>query len=384
MSVYVGKDVEVKIQVPVEEDVSSQADGANTVFTVSETPISDRDLDGILDEPEHVTVYVDDSEVTVSAVDDDQGEVTLASAPAQGSKVIIEHRYDSAPHIAQELTISPRQTVEGIDGLGSNLIQQWAVLGRLIEGSIKEVFKLGSKDQWDRIVKMKRKCGYSQQFWTSGALDDFQGDTGNFSVDNGELLAANNNNSWIGVKNSVFPILRDGVIRCKIRHVAGDGGWLLRWDGTYNNVYRVIFQGDRSLRITRVKDNVTTHIFTSDAGVIPNDTWSSIEIKIWENRITVDVGDRIFSVVDSDPLLISGMPGFYAYYGQNDRFDDFQVWVETAPDEYGIIVKWDQSGSAVKIGFDKVVFPEGSISSPKNNPVFIVTPFKAVTAKIIT
>jgi hypothetical protein len=82
--VYVGKNVSVTLQIPADEDLSSQTNGTATQFTVSKTPISDRDMDGVPDEPEHVTAYVNGSEVTVNAVDDDTGQITLASAPAEG------------------------------------------------------------------------------------------------------------------------------------------------------------------------------------------------------------------------------------------------------------------------------------------------------------
>jgi len=57
---------------------------------------------------------------------------------------------------------------------------------------------------------------------------------------------------------------------------------------------------------------------------------------------------------------------------------------ESPEGEYGIIVSWTQAGQAVKIGLDGVVFPEGSLPAPKNEPVYIVTPFKAQTVKVIT
>lgn len=385
MSVYVGKDVEITVQAPVEEDVSSQADGVNTVFSVSHTPISDRDLDGIADEPEHATVHVDGSAVSVSAVDDDQGQVTLASAPSQGSKVIIEYRYDLNPHIAQELTISPKQTIEGIDGLGSDLIQEWAVLEKAVEGSIKEVFKAGSLAQLDRFLRMKRESLYSQQFWGSEALNDFEGYPEYYLVDNQELLVNSNNSAEIWTKTSACPVFKNGIIKCKYKKASsGDSGWLLRCDGSIYNQYRVYFDGSKALRIARRKGGETEYLLTTSPLSLPADFFP-VEIQIKDNKIVVIVNEEeYFQVVDDNPLSINGRPGFLAYYGLNDRFDEFQVWIETSPHEYGMIVKWDQTGSAVKIGLDRVLFPEGSIPSPKNQPVFIVTPFRAVTAKTIT
>ncbi len=385
MCVYVGKDVTVTIQSPVEEDLGEQANGTNTVFTVSKKPISDRDQDGVADEPAHVTAYVDGSEATVSAVDDDQGTVTLASAPSPGARVVIEYRYDSTPEVAQEISIEPKQAIEGIHGLGDNKIQVWASLLKEYAGSLKELFR--STDQFNRLTKKWLKSKYSRHFWYATELTEFEGDTANFAIDTvaHELYVLNDNLSIIGVKNTSLPIFRDGIIKCKTKIMKqGDDGWVFRWDGTAYNYYRVVFQGDRSLRITRVKNLVETHLFTSEAGVIPSETWKGVEIKFKENKITVDVEGKIYSVVDSDPLLIEGRPGFYAYYAMNDRYDDFQVWSEISPDEYGLILNYTRGASTVKIALDGVVFPEGSIPSPKNAPVFITSRFRARKIKFIT
>ena len=385
MTVYVGRDVEVKLQVPAVEDVSSQADGTNTVFTVSHTPISDRDMDGVADEPEHVTVYVDGVEATVSAVDDDQGQITLASAPAQGSKVIIEYMYDLEPYVAQELTLEPKQHIEGIDGLGSDTVQIWAPLLKEINGSIKETFKPGTMEQWHRIQKRKRLNIYSQQFWDSTALDDFDGHTANFSIDSQELLVNTDDWNAIWLKESVVPKFYNGIIRSKIYHChGGEQGWVFRRFDLYN-FYRVCFDGLRRLKIIRTEypGGDTTLLLTSES-VIPESEWKTVEIRFFGNKIEVQIDSKVYSVIDDDPLLYRGSAGFYAYFGQNGRYDDFQVWKETGPAEYGMIVTFDHDGSTIKLGLNGVVFPEGSLPAPKNEPVYIITPFKAKRIKVIT
>ena len=381
MTVYSGKDVEVKLQVPAVEDVSSQADGTNTVFTVSHTPISDRDMDGVADEPEHVTVYVDGVEASVSAVDDDQGQVTLASAPAQGSRVIIEYKYDLEPYVAQELTLEPKRRIEGIDGLGSNTIQVWASLLKEIDGSIREIFKPGSMEQWRRIQKRKRMCIYSQQFWDSTALDDFEGYTANFLVDSQELLINTNNWSGIWLKESIVPKFSNGIIRGKIYHCGGDHGFLSLVDN--NNYYKVFFDGARHLKISRVSGSETILLQTSES-VIPSETWKTLEVRFCGAKIEAQIDNKIYGVIDPEPLLSERKAGVFGYFAQNGRFDDFQIWKETGPAEYGIIVTFDRDGSTVKLGLDGVVFPEGSIPAPKNEPVYIITPFKARSIKVIT
>jgi len=140
MSVYVGKDVSVTLQIPMVETVGL-GNGSQTVFIVGKKPISDRDLDGVADEVEHVIAYVNSSVVTVSAVDDSEGTVTLASAPPSGAVVVIDYRYDVSPFVAQELALEPKHEIEGLDGLGSDLVQVWAGLLKKFSGSIKEPLK---------------------------------------------------------------------------------------------------------------------------------------------------------------------------------------------------------------------------------------------------
>jgi len=384
VSVYVGKDVNITIQTPIEEDVSSQANGSNTVFTVSKGPISDRDMDGVADEPEHVIVYVNGSEVTVTAVDDDQKQVTLQSAPAEGDTVIIEYRYDLSPEIAQEISTEPRQTIEGIDGLGSNKIQEWAVLLREFSGSLKEVFR--KTEQFKRLTRKKQQSEYSQQFF-AGALSDFEGTTGDFTIDNNELLVTTDNQTIMGVKPSVLPVFRDGVIKCKVIYApSGSIGWTLRWDGLISgkDCYYVYFLGD-NLTIDRVIDGTPTQIFQSDDLTLPSGQFFPVVIRFFGAKFEVDInsGAYEFSVVDSSPLLAKGRPGMYTYVASTKRYDDFQVWSEAFPAEYGLIVNYTRGGSTVKLGIDGVVFPAGSIPSPKNAPVFITSSFRARKIKFI-
>ena len=211
MSVYVGKDVTVKIQVPVDREQKNVPGGPPYKVTLSKGPISDLNQNGVANEVAHITV-VDEIGNTVTPIDvnDTAKEVTFSAGDA-GKTVYITYRYDFDPFVAQELTVEPRQVVEGLDALGSDTIQHWACLVREISGSVKEALKPGD---------------------------------------------------------------------------------------------------DRQLR-------------------------------------------RVEALADNHVEL------------------------------YGMIVTLNQGGSAVKIGLDKVTFPEGSIHSPKNAPVFIVTPFKARTVKTI-
>jgi hypothetical protein len=213
--------------------------------------------------------YVNGSEVTVTAVDDDQKHVTLQSAPAASDTVIIEYRYDLTPEIAQEISLEPRQSIEGIDGLGSNKVQEWAILLKEFSGNLKEVFR--ATEQFKRLTKKKQQSQYSQQFFT-GALSDFEGDTGNFLIDNNELLVNSDNSSFIGVKLSVLPIFRDGIIKCEVKDSAsGRIGWICRWDGLISgkDCYMMYFFGGK-LTIERVVDGAVTQLLQSDTLTLPN------------------------------------------------------------------------------------------------------------------
>jgi len=386
MSVYVGKDVDIVIQIPCEEDVSSQANGANVTFVVSNTPISDRDMDGVPNEVAHVTVYVNGEQATVTNVNDSTGQVTLQSAPLANDRVIIEYRYDSSPEIAQEISIEPRQAIEGIDGLGSNKVQEWAVLLKEFSGSLKEVFR--KTEQFKRLSKKKLGSQYTNQFYFASALDDFEGDTGNFEISSNELLVNTDNSSLIGVKPSVLPIFRDGIIKCQVKG-AGSGrvGWMCRWDGLISgkDCYMIYFYAQK-LTIDRVVDGAVTEIFQSGDLTVPSDQFFPVVIRFFGAKIEVDVNDGAyeFSVVDSAPLLAKGRPGMYAYLANTKRYDDFQIWSEVSPNEYGLILNYTREGSAVKLGIDGVVFPAGSIPSPKNAPVLITSSFRARKIKFIT
>ena len=144
-------------------------------FTVDHTPISDRDMDGVADEPAHVTVTVNGVEVTVQSVDDDTGLVTLASGDFdEGDIVYCSYRYDSKPYVAQEVSLEPSIEVEGIDGLGSDEIQLWALTKKEFKGSIREVFH--NRSQLNRIKAHQRilfdNFNYASEeddpYWTFG------------------------------------------------------------------------------------------------------------------------------------------------------------------------------------------------------------------------
>ena len=54
---------------------------------------------------------------------------------------------DMGSFIAQEVTLEPKQAIEGIDALNSDEVQAWAPGLKTYEGTIKEAFKVGSDGQ---------------------------------------------------------------------------------------------------------------------------------------------------------------------------------------------------------------------------------------------
>ncbi len=93
--------------------------------------------------------------------------------PQPGDTAKCLYRFDMQPYVAQELTLEPKQTVEGIDGLGSDTVQLWAPMLKEVSGSIKEVFKPGSQNQ---LSQLEMFAGSPEVFW--GIIVEFD-DGGN-------------------------------------------------------------------------------------------------------------------------------------------------------------------------------------------------------------
>lgn len=154
MSVYVGKDVTITIQAPVDREQKTIPSSSPYQVTLNNGPISDRDQDGVANEVAHVSV-VDGSgnTVTPTAVNDSTKVVTFSSGDA-GKTVYITYRYDKSPYVAQEIRLEPKRAVKGIDGLGSSTVQLWAPLLEEFSGSIKEVLK-NSLEQLNRVEALR-------------------------------------------------------------------------------------------------------------------------------------------------------------------------------------------------------------------------------------
>ena len=348
-------------------------------FTVNNIPISDRDMDGVADEAEHVTVKVNDTEATVNSVDDDQGIVELASGDFnEDDRIVCTYRYDYTPYIAQELTVEPKQRIEGLDGLGSDTVQIWVPLLKEINGAIKEVFKPGDQTQIARAAR-------------TVFLDTFENDAnwepkaGTWTITSDKKYHGNAGTGWAYtlLKNIE---LADFYAEFKIKNTSGmyATGLLFRYQNS-NQFYCFGLRLKQPRGVIFRKRNTAY----SDLALYPFNFQQNVEytLKILAvgNNFYCFLGDKhIFTVEDSS--FTYGRFGFICenIYTQTS-FDDLKIVSPPFLDnEHGMIVSWSQGGSTVKIGLNNIVFPEGSIPAPKNEPVYIVTPFKAQSIKVIT
>ena len=306
----------------------------------------------------------------------------------EGDEILCTYRYDIDPYVAQEFSVEPRQRIEGIDGLGSDVVQIWAPLLKEIDGSIKEVLKVGDLSQLERTKPLApedydpfNNLALWTKLTTYGvAIENFDGDNRlklyeensqhghvkfNRKVKDFDLTLQlyglenpyGSSRTYIHFKSYTLEIYHyDGWIRLKRRPSGFWTGY-----GTWNGEQYIIAQ--------------------SANGIIGKNVWKTLRLRVHGSHIQVWVdGSQIFDLHDYADTGEGDLS--LAIYARTTYFDNLKIKAIEA-DEHGIIVSWSQSGQTVKVGLDGVVFPEGSIPSPKNNPVFIVTPFKARQIKTI-
>jgi len=345
-AVYVGRDVTVTIQVPVEKEPHTIPSGSPYTVTLNHSPISDRDLDGVADEVAHVTVEdTNGSPITPASVDDSAGTVTFNSGDA-GKNVFISYSYDLNPYLAQEITVEPKQAVEGVDALGSDTIQAWAVLLKEISGSIREVYKPGDSEQLTRIGLAHNPCASGNGGTTTISPGYVTGYPPSRAID--EDLSTETKPSgtapydwYLEVTFSEWRRIDEVLLTAAFWHNHNTNLKITYWDGFAWQDYAVF---DETLYTHATPETKT------------------FKKTVWTNKL------RVQGTLD-DQFYTPSIFEVQAY--------------QTEPTVHNLIVSWDQAGQAVKIGLAGVVFPEGSIPSPKNRPVFIVTPFKARQVKTI-
>jgi hypothetical protein len=224
------------------------------------------------------------------------------------------------------------------------------VLLKEISGSIKEVFKQGSKDQFSRITTpLFNACASAN----GGSATVSPGYLGGYPP--GDAIDSNLSTCCRPYQGSAPFDWYVEVTLCKgFQKIDKITVSMKLWLGHQTNLKITYFDG----------------FSWKDYAVLDENDFAMDGVKT----------KTYFKTVWTTKIRVQGTLDNSMYAAEVYEVEAYQI--ETLV--YGMIVSWDSGGSAVKIGFDKVVFPEGSIPSPKNAPVFIVTPFKAQASKAIS
>ena len=170
---------------------AGEVDGTNKVFTTPNKPLVDSDYDDEVTIAD-VQVYVDGSPVPTTAVNAQYGNITLATAPAEGSIVTVDYRYSATNMIfvsklrdeAEEFINNRMRLVDACVpyGQGSNevpftvrnLTRQLAAAWLLIrEYGYNQDIEGTSKDGYKRLETVKLAL---EEFAESGgACDNSEG-----------------------------------------------------------------------------------------------------------------------------------------------------------------------------------------------------------------
>jgi len=380
LSVYVGKDVQITIQKPIEEDVSSQFNGSNLNFTVSKTPISDMDMDGVANEPEHVIVKVKKSgesvfyEFAAETVNDASGAVTLKhpqedQVNRQGSGGI-----PFGTTIDQQRAQSFTPTVPWIIGV---MVRPEPNVGSPTDNVVIELYATDADGK--PTGSALASATITAADWNSHAYQEYN-----------VLFDSPYNNLVPGQKYAIV-IRRSGSL---------DNSNYYAITRMSQNVYLngdLMTYNGSSWTIHTDNDLYFATLFSGYPGA--SDTVKCIyryDLSPYvAQEITIEPKQRIEGIdgLGSDtvqvwaPLLkeIDGSIKEVYKPGDEHQLSRVEAFADSPSEAYwGIIVSWSQSGSTVKIGLDKAIFPEGSLPASKNEPVYIVTPFKAQTVKVIT
>jgi len=379
LSVYVGKDVEITIQAPIEEDVSSQFNGTNLNFTVSKTPISDRDMDGVANESEHVIVKVKKAgesvfyEFEAETVNDASGAVTLKH-PQEDQKATAA--YGPAPFGTTSDQQRAQTFIPTVPWITGVILRPEPNIGSPTDNVIVELYATDADGKPTGSALASATVSASD--WNSHAYQAYQID-----------FDSPYNGMTVGEKYAIV-VRRSGTLDNSNYYVASYGGGYAKGDLiTYNGSDWIITAPDTDLYFTT--------LFSGYPGA--SDTVKCIyryDLNPYvAQEITIEPKQRIEGLdgLGSDtvqlwaPLLkeIDGSIKEVYKPGDEHQLSRVETFADSPSEVYwGIIVSWSQSSSTVKIGLNNAVFPEGSLPAPKNEPVYIVTPFKAQSIKVIT
>jgi len=257
-------------------------------------------------------------------------------------------------------------------------VQIWAPVLKEIDGSIKETFKLGSFEQ---LVRFKMTHLF-ESFITDTRWNPVYG---TWTLENGYYKGY----SGTGAAKSLLKNFKAKNFEAEFRinHVnyLYDVAFIFRHQDDNNFYYFGINQNDDKVILKKRVNAVFSTVAEYNA-TIDEDTFYKLKIIVKDDAFKCFFEDSL--VIDTTDSSISqnGDIGFYVNnVYTNGKFDDLTIRIPPLRSgEYGMIVSWSQGGQIVKVGLDGVMFPEGSIPVPKNEPVYITTPFKARSIRVIT
>lgn len=188
--------------VVLSEPLNGNVDGSNTVFTTDHKPLADGNYDDVVDTTD-VTVYVDGSPVTVTAINVAAGALTLALAPTLNANVTADYVYSDIKDTAVEnLRTEAQDHVDEIMGTLDTVpyvtvpstvrkIVRWYAAGMLLtqdygsgkdtDGTSKDGYKkIAQADEWlDKYLALGGQTGGSS---TPDAQGEAQSDASLFDV----------------------------------------------------------------------------------------------------------------------------------------------------------------------------------------------------------
>jgi len=325
-------------------------------------------------------------------VDDSTGLVTLASGDFdEGDEILCSYRYDVAPYVAQEIRIEPSREIQGIDGLGSEEIQLWALLQKEFTGSIREVFR--QQAQLERLSVFS--LGTVARYFSSEAEEEeweYVTGSNTLNIANGVLSIATGDVKTV-YSFKPLPEIGDFKASVKIRFSTsnlGIPGFGFRYTDL-NHYYFLTINGTFSAT------KLTMNLYKRDGGdnllssiYIPNvrdNQYYKLTVEAVDDKIRckIDLGSKGVHVLSADDSSFDKGKIVLDARKKTIYYDDLRVTDKNRLDGYGIIVSWDDgAGHIRKIGFDNVTFPSGSLPTPKNEPVFVETPFKAESGVVIS
>jgi len=352
-------------------------------FTVAHTPISDRDLDGVANEVAHVTVKKNGTEVTVSTVNDTSGAIELASGDfVETDDVTCSYRHDVDPYTAQELRIEPNQEIQGMDGLGSDEIQLWALLRKEFNGTIREVFR--SKSQINRLRPLRKMHDPFTTYDTDTLWTTLVGTPDIFTYDGEQTLRIQDDGGQ-QEKTKTKPKWKDVEVEARI-YADGNPYGTSRTLICLRDYMSEMQHFDGWVQIRR-NDGVDypncTLLAKSANSIVPMDQWNNIRMSVHGSRIRFWANGSLALDI-RDEAETEEMETVLEIYARPTYFDWIEIKEVEADDDYGVIITWDDGSQVRKIGFDKLIFPSGSLPVPKNEPQFIETPFQAKNGVLIS